>query len=187
MLFQKVLHSGDRSLLKGDIMKILLSCMIVLLLISSAYAKDVSLAWEASDSAGVAGYAILAKDFSKAYPIDPQISVPSGQNILTVLRAQWTAAAWIGDAAARSCTVTVPADREVAFVAIAFGSGSYDLNGNTTIIFSGHSNEVKSPGSSIPINPPKNVSIIATILAGLFFPFIWIWRKIRPKKESGAE
>jgi len=168
-------------------MRSLLSCIIVLLFVSSAFSKDVRLAWEPSDSAGVAGYAILARDYTKAYPVDPQIAVPTGQNILTVLRAQWTAAAWIGDSLARDCTVTVPSDREVAFVAIAFASGSYDLNGNTTIVFSGHSNEVKTPGSSIPINPPKNVSIIATILAALAFPFVWIWRKIRPKKEAGSE
>jgi hypothetical protein len=116
-------------------MKRSLSVIIaVLLLCLPVMAANVNLAWDASSSPDVAGYAIFARDYTHGYTATP---------------------AWEG--VGLTCTVAVPDDRQTAFVAKAWAWGPYDLNGNREKIWSGPSNEVVYvPSVTQPPPPPAN-------------------------------
>ena len=108
--------------------------LIILALIPFAQAAEVTLAWNASITPEVQGYAIFSRDYTKPYNYDQP--------------------AWEG--AQLTCTLTVRDDRQTAFVARAFVWGPYDLQGNRIKIWSDDSNEVVfTPAIQKPA-PPRN-------------------------------
>jgi opacity protein-like surface antigen len=131
-------------------MKRLLSIIFcILLLAACAEAATVELAWNASVSDNVAGYAVFSRDYTHAYDT----------------------ALWQGSEP--TCTVDVPGDRQTAFVARAFAYGPYDLEGNRTVLWSGNSNEVIYTPTVSPPQPPRNIVVrilvaIAHFLGRLF-------------------
>ena len=117
-------------------MKRLTFLLIFLCIASLAIADEVSLAWDPSTSTGVEGYKLYSRDYTHGY----------------------NTAIWTGTADLRTCTVTVPGDRETAFVLTAFGTITItDLDGNTTVeeAESGYSNEVVYRPTIVPPEPPS--------------------------------
>jgi hypothetical protein len=125
-------------------MKRLIFVVLLLLFIVPCYAADVELAWDASISPDVAGYAVFSCDYQHGY----------GSAICEV--------------PGLTCEVTVPDDRQTAFVARAYKWGPYDLDGNRVQIWSGDSNEVVFVPSVTPPQPPQNI-IIRILVAILDF------------------
>lgn len=126
--------------------------VFTLLLASSSFAADVTLVWDASPSQQVDGYMLFDRNFQKPYDYNN----PS----------------WTGTGI--TATVTVPDDRQSAFVARAFVWGVYDLNGVRQKNQSDNSNEVTfTPTAKPKPAPPRNIIIkipvvIGKILRGLF-------------------
>ena len=117
-------------------MKILLPFLLLAVLACPALAAGVNLAWDAPTS-GADGYGIFVKDYENPYNYD--------------------APAWTGSDT--TCTVTVPDDRQSAFVARAFIWGAYDLDGNRTRHWSDDSNEVVyNPDDTQP--PPGEPTLL---------------------------
>jgi hypothetical protein len=112
-------------------------------------ATDVNLAWDASTSADVQGYALFNKDYQKAYNYDDPIWQGSVLNVM----------------------ISVASDRQTAFVARAWKWGPYDLQGNRMKVWSLDSNEVIFTPAVTKPEPPKNLlhRIIAAVL-GFFAP-----------------
>jgi hypothetical protein len=120
-------------------MKLILA---ILFLAMPLQAASVSLAWDASPSAAVEGYAIFSKDFQ--HPYDYAVPLWKGTGL--------------------TCTVTVPDDRQTAFVARAWGYGPYDLDGKRETVWSDSSNQVVYVPVKV-IEPPRN--LIVRILQAL--------------------
>ncbi len=114
-------------------------------------AATATLAWDASSSAGVVGYAIFARDYTHGYDYAQPI--------------------WKGTGLA--CTVTVPDDRSTAFVARAYGWGPYNLEGERQEIQSDNSNEVVFTPTVTKPEPPRNFlsKLIAAVMG--FFGQYW--------------
>ena len=124
-------------------MKLLLVTLFATLLAIPLYGVELTLEWDASPSTGVEGYEVYSRDYTGGYNYDnPICGTPS-----------------------LSCTVSVPSDRQIAFVARAFGYGPYDLDGNRLTLWSGNSNEVIYTPTATPPEPPR--SLIARILAAM--------------------
>jgi hypothetical protein len=125
--------------------RFLITTCLFFLLAPFAISAQVSLAWEASVTPGVTVYALYSRDYQKAYEYNTPI--------------------WQGNATSLSCTVTVPDDRQTAFVVRAGMSGVMDLNGSAATIWSDNSNEVVFIPSGIKPAPPTN--LVAKILMAI--------------------
>jgi len=130
---------------KGETMKRLLFAVLFLMLAIPCLAADVELAWDASVSTNVEGYALFSRDYQDGYGVE----IWSGPGL--------------------GCTVTVPDDRQTAFVARAWGYGSYDLDGNREVIWSLDSNEVVFIPEIEPPAPPTNIFIQILVAVLDFF------------------
>lgn len=118
--------------------------LIALTIPISAWSANVNLAWDASTSPEVQGYAIYHRDYQHPYDYSTPL--------------------WQGNAL--TCTVTVPDDRQTAFVARAWGYGPYDLEGNREVIWSDNSNQVTFTPPVVKPEPPRNfiVRILVAVL-----------------------
>ena len=127
--------------------------IVLFLMVGYVQAEDIELAWDSSVSAGVEGYTVYRKDFSVAYDYNSPACSTSGL----------------------SCTITVPDDRQSAFVARAWGYGPYDLEGNRTVIWSGNSNEAIHISDVQVPEPPR--SLLFRILTAIlnFFRGFKFW------------
>jgi hypothetical protein len=120
--------------------------LLILLFCPALMAADVTLQWD--DSAGaVDGYGLFDRNYQKPY----NYAVPS-----------WTGSALTG-------IVTVPNDRQSAFVARAYQWGPYDLQGVRTQVWSDDSNEVVWTPPVIKPAPPRNLAIRILVAIGRFF------------------
>jgi hypothetical protein len=128
-------------------MKRLLFVIALLLFVGPAMAASVTLAWDASPTPGVSGYAIFDRNYQKPY----NYTTPS-----------WTGPSLTGN-------VTVPDDRVSAFVARAFVYGPYDLAGVRTITWSDNSNEVTWTPTVVKPDPPRNLIVRILVAIGKFF------------------
>jgi hypothetical protein len=125
--------------------------VLFFLMAMSLQAATVNLAWDASASTGVQGYALYNKDFQHPY--------------------NYTVPIWEG--ATLTATVTVVNDRQTAFVARAWVWGVYDLQGNRTKMWSDNSNEeVFIPDQPKP-QPPSNFIIKILVALAKFFRGLW--------------
>lgn len=127
--------------------KIALILFAFILSANIALAATVTLAWDASPSAGIVGYAIFARDYTHGYDYAQPL--------------------WKG--IGLTCTVTVPDDRQTAFVARAYGWGSYDLEGERQEIQSDNSNEAVFIPTAPKPEPPRNfLSKLIAAVTGFF-------------------
>jgi hypothetical protein len=139
--------------MKDMIRLVILAIALSIVLPLVGQAATVTLAWDASLSAGVQGYAVYDKNYQKPY--------------------NYNVAACTVVGAILTCNVVVPDDRQTAFVARAFAYGPYDLSGNRIMIWSGDSNEAVYIPAVTPPTPPRNLLsrfliALGNFLRGLF-------------------
>lgn len=118
-------------------MKKLAIVLAIIFMASTSYAAQVTMAW---DHPGADGYAIFQRHHTQPAYGDPLWEGPE-----------------------KTCTVTVPDDRESAYVARAFVYGVADLEGNVSKIWSGDSNEIVY----VPPAPPQPESPTDLVIQAL--------------------
>jgi len=121
-------------------MKKVFCCVFVFILaiiagyfIGEAIAAQVTFEWNPAEGSNPSGYAIFQRSFQQSYGLP------------------------IWEGAETTATITVPDDKETAYVCRAYVFGSMDLEGNMPKIWSGDSNEVVfTPTNPDPPAPPQN-------------------------------